>query len=113
MGKTIYILSDEDIDFNVTSRIGNYACGFIRNGKFRVQYVGRSDTDLNDRLKDYVVTYKRFKYSDTPSVLAAWRKECENYHDFEGSIDNKIHPGRPEGYSKKEYPCNARVTCND
>ena len=33
------------------------------------------------------------------------KKECKNYHDFGGdigSLDNDIHPDRPEG---KEYEC--------
>lgn len=41
----------------------------------------------------------------TKNSKEAFEKECKNYHDFGGdigSLDNDIHPDRPEG---KEYEC--------
>ena len=37
---------------------GNYAYGHLKeNGRFVVEYVGRSDTDLNDRIKHGIGSY--------------------------------------------------------
>jgi hypothetical protein len=113
MGVTSYPLKSEEIDDHVPSSIGNYALGFQRNNQFVPKYVGRSDTDLNKRLKDHVGEYQRFKFSTTTSAVAAWKKECKNYHDWRSQIGNKIHPARPEGKSKEKYPCPARSSCKD
>ena len=97
-------LDNETIDANVTrTSAGNYALGRVdEDGIFRVNYVGRSDDDVKDRLKRWVGKkdkYKEFKFSYATSPKAAFEKECKNYHDFGGSekLDNEIHPQRPEG----------------
>lgn len=63
---------------------------------FYVNYVGRDDKDVNDRLKDHVDNYARFKFSYFSSPEDAYKKECKMYHDFT-PYDNKIHPAKPEG----------------
>lgn len=73
---------------------------------FVVYYVGRSDDDLNDRLKDWVGTkYTHFKYGFLDTAEAAFLKECRLFHDFGGvaKLDNEIHPARPNG-SKAKCP---------
>ena len=93
-----YDLTDREIDRQVTvTSAGNYALGYERDETFIVNYVGRSDTDLNSRLKDWVKRYKKFKYSYATSPKAAFKKECHNYHDFGESekLDNDKHPQRP------------------
>lgn len=95
-------LNDDEIDEQVTKTSpGNYGLGYTDNaGTFIVEYVGRSDSDVNDRLHDWVGTkYKKFKYSYATSAKAAFEKECRNYHDFGGKekLDNDMHPDRPEG----------------
>jgi hypothetical protein len=97
-------LDNETIDANVTrTSAGNYALGRVdEDGIFRVNYVGRSNDDVKDRLKSWVgkkANYKEFKFSYATSPKAAFEKECKNYHDFGGSekLDNEIHPQRPEG----------------
>lgn len=94
-------LEREAIDAQVTkSSAGNYALGYVNSkGVFIVKYVGRSDTDLNLRLKQHSEGYPRFKYSYADSSRAAFEKECRNYHDFGGSaaLDNSIHPDRATG----------------
>ena len=97
-----YIFTFSEIDRVVTKTSpGNYALGYKNNdGKFVVQYVGRSDVDVNEELKARLDDrYKRFKYSYATSSKAAFEKECRNYHDFGGSeeLDNEIHPSRPAG----------------
>jgi hypothetical protein len=63
------------------------------------EYVGRSDTDLNARLKNWVnqgYQYFRFTYCRSPE--AAFYKECRLYHHFieHKDIDNVRHPRRPD-----------------
>ena len=95
----IFSLNAESIEKNVTQiSAGNYALGHVKDKKFYVKYVGRSDSDVNGRLKQHVGKYKEFKYSYAKSAKAAFEKECQNFHDFGGEkyLDNKIHPDRPK-----------------
>lgn len=90
---------------------GNYALGYVSDSTFYVLYVGRSDTDVNNRLKSWVGKsnrYKHFKFSYATSPKAAFEKECKNYHDFGGSekLDNEQHPERPDGTNWKCPVCN-------
>jgi len=70
---------------------------------FTVSYVGRSDADLNSRLKDHAAAgkYTHFKAGYHSTAKAAFQKECQLYHDFGGSdsLDNKAHPARPKNTS--------------
>ena len=93
-----YKLDAETIDAKVTRKSpGNYALGREdEEGRFLVGYVGRSDSDVNARLKSWVGTYPLFKFSYATSPKAAFEKECENYHDFKPP-GNDSHPDRPEG----------------
>lgn len=105
--KGSYPLTTEKIDELVTrTSAGNYALGDVSNRKFIVRYVGRSDDDINHRLKRWVgksKRYKRFRFSYADSPKAAFEKECNNYHDFGESqkLDNKQHPERPDGTNWK------------
>jgi len=102
-----YNFTSSEIDRVVTrTSPGNYALGYTKdNDTFIVQYVGRSDSDVNQELKARLDSkYKRFKYSYATSPKAAFEKECHNYHDFGGKeeLDNEIHPSRPAG---KDWKC--------
>lgn len=110
MGGTAFPLTEEKINANVAEqRIGNYAYGYLNdNGSFIVRYVGRSDTDLRNRIKHGIqefkdnpkLKYEQFKFSYADSAEEAYRKECQNYHDFggpEGFLMNERHPDSPEG----------------
>ncbi len=98
-----YKLTNERIDEIVTKKSpGTYALDKTDDQPFKVSRVGRSDDDLNKRLKSYISgKYKYFKYGYSSSAKAAFEKECELYHDF-NPPDNTIHPDRPEGTS---YDC--------
>ncbi|GAA4279307.1 hypothetical protein [Aquimarina mytili] len=103
-----YELTNEKVDEEVTkTSAGNYALGYVKEKTFWVKYVGRADIDLNDRLKSWVGKYERFKFSYASSPKAAFEKECNNYHDFGGkkSLDNKIHPDRPDDSNWKCPVC--------
>lgn len=78
---------------------GTYVLGHTSGGSFIVKYVGRSDSDLNKRLQNWIGKYNEFKCSYMSSPKAAFEKECMIYHDFEGptgKLDNDIHPQRPQ-----------------
>ena len=99
-----YDLTSAEIDANVSrTSAGNYALGHTKDdGTFLVHYVGRSDSDVNDRLhKSTGKNYTKFKYSYATSPKAAFEKECQNFHDFGGTdkLDNDIHPARPDNTS--------------
>jgi hypothetical protein len=94
-----YPLTAQFIDVYVEDKTGNYALGAVHNQTFFVKYVGRSDTNLNQRLKTHIeegYAYFEFAYSDNP--VSAYEKECADYHAFKEThgLDNKIHPDKPE-----------------
>ena len=64
--------------------------------KFTIARVGRSDTDVNRRLHEYVGRYSHFKFGYSPSSAAAFEKECALFHHLHPR-DNKAHPLRPAG----------------
>lgn len=80
---------------------GVYALGYLREKTFIIQHIGRSDTNVNARLKEYIGKYDRFKFDISDSPQAAFTKECQLYHAFggpQGRIPhNKNHPERPQG----------------
>jgi hypothetical protein len=94
-----FLLTAEGIDATATKTgPGAYALGKVdKDGSFIVKYVGRSDTDLDGRLYDWIGEYTHFKGSYYGSSKAAFEKECQLYHDFGGSkvLDNKVHPAKP------------------
>jgi hypothetical protein len=93
------------IDAHVGVGIGAYALGTKNaNGGLGVRYVGRSDNDLNDRLKKWTGKYTHFKYGHFDTVQKAFNHECKMFHDFGGvpGLDNSIHPDRPKGAT---YTC--------
>lgn len=100
-------LSNKGIDDNVTrTSMGNYAIGYVKDGKFYTTYVGRSDTDVNARLKKHVEKHgnsNRFRYDYASSVTAAFERECQNYHSYESSLTNEIHPDQPSVHGKTIY----------
>ena len=105
--KGSFVLTDDKIDEEITqTSAGAYALGYTTDSTFTIEYVGRSDTDVNDRLHDHVGKYKRFKYDYFSSPKAAFEKECCLWHDF-NPRDNKVHPARPAGTNWKCPRCDA------
>ena len=104
-----YSLTEFGVENKVEPGVpGVYALGHTnKSGKFIVEYVGRSNLDVEGvagRLKDWIGKYKQFKYDYYYTPREAYEKECRLYHDFGGShnLDNKIHPARPDG---AKYGC--------
>lgn len=105
-----YVYSSAKIDEVVTqTSAGNYALGYSKEGKFRVQYVGRSDNNVNEELKVKLNgKYDKFKFSYASSPKEAFEKECRNYHDFgaKEKLANENHPDRPNDADWKCPVCN-------
>lgn len=101
-----YSLSITEIDRVITrTSAGAYALGAVSNNTFNISYIGRSDSDLNARLKQHVGKYIHFKAGYLDSPKAAFEKECHLFHDF-SPTDNTIHPDRPNGSGWKCPRCN-------
>lgn len=64
-----------------------------------VRYVGRSDTDLAERLRRHAKEreYGYFKFEYVPPARAAFEAECPLFHRHEETIENAVHPERPPG----------------
>jgi len=113
-----YRLDNETINREVTrTSPGAYALGHVEQRKkneemvktFIVEYVGRSDDDINSRLKNWVGSkYSEFKFEYYGSPKAAFEKECNLYHDWgeKEILDNDRHPERPDGTDWKCPRCN-------
>ena len=67
-----YPLSDEAIDEALKrTSAGNYALGYMDGGTFNVFYVGRSDSDVNQRLHEWVGMPSRYEKYASPAK-ASW-----------------------------------------
>jgi|GraSoiStandDraft_41_1057321.scaffolds.fasta_scaffold844207_2 hypothetical protein len=93
-----YPLSFDAIDAVVTrTSAGVYALGHSdAQGRFCINHVGRSDSDLRSRLLDYIGSDRLFKYGYSASSQTAFEKECQLFHDF-SPPGNRLHPDRPKG----------------
>lgn len=101
----LFALGEKEIDAHITKTSpGVYALDKHQEGAFTVYYVGRSDTDVNKRLKDWVGKYKYAKFAYASSAKAAFEGECELYHAHKPT-DNVLHPDRPRGSDWKCPRC--------
>lgn len=93
-----YRLSFDAIDAAVTRKsAGVYALGRTdAHGRFCVNHVGRSDSDVRSRLLDFIGSETLFKYRYCSASQTAFEKECELFHDF-SPPGNWMHPDRPKG----------------
>jgi hypothetical protein len=93
-----YRLTFEGIDSAIARKsAGVFALGRIDpEGKFCVNHVGRCDSDVKSKLREYIGSDHLFKYGYFSSTHAAFNKECEIYHDF-GPPATRVHPGRAPG----------------
>lgn len=95
-----YKLNSDTINSIITKeKSGVYTLGHIKNQTFVVDYVGRSDKNLNSRLKEHIEDsrqYTHFKAKYAWSTKMAFDMECIMYHDYGGKkhLDNENHPDR-------------------
>ena len=98
----IYPLNNAIIDRLIPpNTIGNYVLGYRESAnEIQIKYVGRSDTDLNRRLKEHLSdSYEAFMFNIQNTPEEAYIEECWNWHGCDGEewLDDEIHPDRPEG----------------
>jgi hypothetical protein len=105
--------TSDGIDHAVTeARSGNYVLGntALYNGAkvFLVKYVGRSDTDIRNKLKNHLNDIrfgkiKKFAFQYADSTDEAFERECVDYHKYGESQElmNGGHPGKPHGSYRK------------
>lgn len=105
-----YTLNVLSVSLLVPHSIGAYVLGYKnQQGSFVVQYVGRSDTDINARLLQHLEEgYLSFKFQQLSTIYDAFCKECNLYHDFGENklLKNKEHPDRPVGTNYLCPRCN-------
>jgi hypothetical protein len=79
--------------------IGSYVLYSHTDAGVRIQYVGRSDTDLRRRLVSHasrrLAAY--FDYAVQHSAEHAYVMECASFHALARRITNRVHPARPRG----------------
>ena len=86
-----YPLSNIDM-YVIANSIGSY---ILSRGSNAAHYVGRSDTDLNSRLKSHLGKgYVSFWFETASSSLEAYSSECVLYHKY-NPPDNDVHPAVP------------------
>ena len=95
-------LTAEGIDNNVAlTAPGVYALGIRRKDsggtfRFHLKYVGRSDSDVNDRLHRHIGKRPRFRFQYCATEEEAFEAECRLYHNHQDNIDNANHPDQPD-----------------
>jgi hypothetical protein len=102
-----YPLTSQGVTNNVLSGSpGAYALGKRGDdGVFYIDYVGRADEDIANRLYDHVTeTSPQFHFTYCISAEAAYLKECQLYHDFPTGR-NIYHPAKPKGSNRKCPVC--------
>ena len=93
-----YRLSFDEIDAVVMRKsAGVYALGHAdAQGRFCINHIGRSDTDIRARLFENIGSEMLFKFGYFGSSQTAFEKECKLFHDI-SPPGNRLHPGRPKG----------------
>ena len=95
--KGSYLLMDSIVDIFVPSTI-HYGVYVITNSQNTILYVGRSDTNLQRRIKEHIgekIDYNKFYYEEASSKKEAYEKECYLWHQYYPR-DNDIHPDYPD-----------------
>lgn len=96
-----YPLTIESVNANVTrTSPGAYILsrGKGPNGKWTAHYVGRSDADVADRLRQWAREgrYQQFWFEYATSGRSAYLLECQWWHQYKPA-DNQVHPAVPAG----------------
>ncbi|MYC24511.1 MAG: hypothetical protein F4X56_01165 [Gammaproteobacteria bacterium] len=103
-----YELDSNVVNFRVAEgRLGVYILGQTAEtwSDFYVQRVGRSDEDLNERLRQHAreKKYPEFMFMYCGSLKENFDWECFLYHEFDPKLlHNVYHPDRPDG---EDWPC--------
>lgn len=103
-----YTFNPQTVDQKIAHTYpGVYALGYTSIlGHFVTERVGRSDSDLNARLKsdEYKGKYSQFMAAYVLTADEAYHAECELYH-VHGGPNNPNHPAVPWGKTLKCKHC--------
>jgi hypothetical protein len=90
-----YRLMFEDVHAAVPAGApGVFALGYSgRDGAFYVNYIGRADSDLRNRLLDFIGSDVAFKFKPSETAEEAFHRECEVFHMLRPP-GNRVHPAR-------------------
>ncbi len=93
-----FAFNDKTIDATITvTSPGVYMLGYTgTNATLYVERVGRSDVNLNARLKsdEYRGRFREFKAAYCPDATTAFHHECTLWHAYGGTL-NPNHPATP------------------
>ena len=79
------------------ARTGVFTLGYLdRDGRFRVQTVGRDDYDVRARLSELIGSSALFKFAVMASAREAFDQECALFHSLRPP-STVIHPVRQRG----------------
>lgn len=101
-----YQFNTQNVNYYIP-RISPGAYILSRNGT-TANYVGRSDTDLAQRLSQHInngETYTHFWFETSNLAKGAFDFECQWYHNYNPS-DNKNHPDRGNNTNWQCPNCN-------
>jgi hypothetical protein len=110
--ENIYKFTKKEIERKTPNNIGIYFLGDIRDGKFVIGYVGRSDDSLKTRLLHHNHTGKftHFSFQIVKSMREGFILETEYCNLVCGRTINKIHPNKPH-LLQMEHPHDVLGRC--
>jgi hypothetical protein len=93
-----YNLNYDELELFVPkSQCGIFALGHVDRAQiFRVERVGRADTDLRSSLRELIGSSIGFKFAPLSTPREAFEQECELFHRLKPP-GNFIHPVRQAG----------------
>lgn len=112
-GSQSYKLTEQIAERQTWGMCGVYWIIATLDGIEVVAYVGRSKSNIADRLvksMDRYSDYTHFRFRQCANELTAFRAECEEFHRYGGSdgLDNVNHPPRPGGHRGHGVMCSVK-----
>jgi len=109
-GGQMHRLTEENAERQTWRACGVYWVIATLDGVQVVAYVGRSKSNISDRLikaMDRHGDYTHFRFRSTANELTAFRAECVEFHRYGGfgGLDNAKHPPRPGGHRGHGVMC--------
>lgn len=98
-------LEEREITRALPASPGTFALGYARphEGAVFISFVGRADRDLSEALRDHLGgPYSACFWHETATPEAAYRVECELWHEMggaEGDLDSDQHPLPPGDFA--------------
>ena len=99
-----YDLTDDNIDkIAPIGLAGNYIYSEPKKAGLNPYYIGRSDTDINDRSKHGIDEYGKVSLLSSKNSKESFELECLLFHRFgkDKLLSNKIHPAKPKDTNYK------------